>query len=68
MSDNEIRCPMCGRLLGKIEGNKVVIIHGDRSSKVHGQGVVELDCDKVHGHIPCPGKCVVELPSKGVTI
>ena len=59
MSDNEIRCPVCHRLLGKIEGNKVNIIHGDRSSRVHGQGVVILDCDK------CPGKAEIELPRWG---
>ena len=61
MNDRDIRCPVCHRLLGKVEGSKVNIIHGDRSSRVHGQGVVIMDCDR------CPGKAEVELP-KGATV
>ena len=62
MSDNDIRCPVCNTLLGKIEGNKVVMKHGDRSYRVYGQGVVLVDCHKVYGHIPCAGVAEMVLP------
>ena len=61
MSNNgDIRCPVCHRMLGKIEGNKINIIHGDRSSRVYGQGVVILECDR------CPGKIDIELPKRAI--
>ena len=65
-SNGDIRCPVCHRMLGKINGNKIIIIHGDRCSRVYGQGVVILDCDRVHGHIPCPGKAEIELPKGAI--
>ncbi len=42
----DIRCSSCNKLLGKQNGQKVEIKHGSQSLRVHGQGIVMLDCPR----------------------
>lgn len=42
----EVRCRKCGRLLAKIEGDRLVIKNGRKSVRVYHAVAVSIDCSR----------------------
>ena len=56
MNNEEVRCTSCNRLLAKIIDGRIEIKNGDRNVRIHGMGVVMIDCDRCDQTVDVPMK------------